>query len=236
MEEDWIAIKNTVEELSSIYEQATQKNVDITKCIQFIAISKYFETCVKDICDPQNTKLDTLNFIFIVPNGWSDKTHMVLLVLAPLLKNLGIIFLENPLDRIICKTQLEAALSYLQLESPIMQLRPLPAFVQNANQCILYDITIDDRAIKQQSVYFQLKESRELELYNGARFYTPKVVFVEESQDECMIDFDYVKDSLDQLIFEEILNEQLITKSSTAVDKVRDNVFYAIKVSRSFYF
>lgn len=226
-----VFIENTVEELSNIYQQKAHGDVDTTECILFSAISKYFKSCLKKICDTQKVHIDDLYFIFIAPNEWSTKSEMALLVLIPLLENMGVIFHQNPLDRVFYTTQLEASLSYLQLNP--QQGQSIPAFVQNTNQCILYNVGIEDEAVQQQSIYFQLKESLDLELFKSGRFYIPKVVAIEENhQDNCMIDFDFVKNSLQQMVFAQVLGGQLNTVNSIAVDRIRDGLLDTIEVIR----
>lgn len=245
---DSIYVDNVVKKLDSIYQQAVQEGADITKSKIFTAIKKYFESCLKELCKEQKIHFAQLYFIFIVPNEWSLKKKMVHLVLIPLLQHIGVTFSSNYLDNILCIMQLESSSSCLQLEEKHGRKIPkLPRFFQNQNRCILYNMEFPREGIHQQSIYFQFKESYDIKIYNSKRFYIPKVIFVEEKHhDNCTIDFDYLQDRLNTLVFKQILNAENLcdipingtnmnTENVTAADELMEELLQATIVSGIYY-
>lgn len=204
-EEGCIHVDNVVEKLNHIYEQKMKENIDIVKCKYFKAISKYFELHLKQICDERQAHLEKLYFVFIMPNEWSAKTNMAELVLTPLLSNIGVLFSQDTSDRILCITHLCAMLSYLQLQ-PFKKQESL-TFLQNENHCILYTIEITDKMMQQESIYFQIKQNYDLEIYYGDRFYIPKIISIHKyPQNDCIFDFDEVRNGLRQLLSDELVD------------------------------
>lgn len=237
---DCLFIDNIVDKLWFLYQQIAQSKT-VVKCQAFIAIARYFELCLKEICATHNTHFQELFFVFIVPNEWSTRKDIMQIVLVPLLQHIGIIFPPNIFDKILLITQLGAVLSFLQLDSLTKQ--SIPAYIHNENRCILYNIRLESEIIQQKSIYFQLKESYDLKIYNSARFFIPQVISVEEScQHDCRVDFDHILNNLKKLVFQQILNmeslseipiqdDSLYVENPTAADLIMNDLLMATIVS-----
>lgn len=125
-------------------------------------------------------------------------------ILTPLLEHTGVTFLPNNQEKKLCMTYLEATLSHYQLG-----LHKIPdtfSFIENENHCIMYKIRFDDDKIQQESIYFQLKETYDLKLYNKKRFYVPKTISLDVSFQSGFVDFDDIKYNLHQFIFTQVLD------------------------------
>lgn len=239
--EDSIYIDNVVEKLDCIYQQMTKNGADINGSRIFTAISKYFEFCLNKVCDEQNGRFRQLYFVFIVPNEWSMKKDIVHIVLHPLLQHIGVEFSPNPFNKMLSLTQLEAAFSFYQLHP--LKKQSVPAYIQQENRCIMYNIILHGNLIQHQIVYFQFKESHDLKNTNGGRFYLPRVISIRNNrQDNCLIDFDYILKRLQILVFKQILNienlnnlpiqaEYLNIENPTAADLIMNELLDATTVS-----
>jgi hypothetical protein len=135
----------------------------------FIAITKYLESVIKEVCNRYKMSLNKLYPIFIVPDDWREiSMDLIHRMMIPILTEAGILFeTEDYRDRALFIGESEAEIAYHQLNQYKIQL----PFIHNENRCVMHTLYQDGGTIKLKSAYFQVKEDVKMNFF-GERFYS----------------------------------------------------------------
>lgn len=188
---------------------------------EWFAIIKYFEWCWKIICNKGTTRLDKLYLVFVVPNEWFADSDIIEELMIPLLTQSGVTFPHtegNYRSRVQFVSKLEASISFLQLRKDIQG--TLPAFIQNENKCVLYELHKHGTAFKLTASYIHIKEDYNLKL-NDEHYYTLKHVSKNKISLFSSKEFDSILHKLQQYIFKTVLKvEDSILKQKYMEDGI----------------
>jgi hypothetical protein len=181
-------------------------------------------------------KLERVYLIFSIPDEWTvESTNIIAQIMIPLLNRAGITFSDDYRDRVLFVGELEASMSYNQLN----QFSKQPShFIYSENRCIQHNLYEDQGIIKFKTICFQVKDDYNMKLYYDS-FYSLNVIFIND------IDFPIfslkeisnIAYILKQFIFKNLLRmEHLITTPSSyeyntsAADDILDDILGGFNV------
>lgn len=186
---------------------------DLLKDEDFMIITEYFKSCLNEISETLGVSLEKMYFVLLTENHWAINSDIIDNVLKPLLKKATSRSIEDNDIKIMSHTRLEALLLNIQLSKEFKEVPP--KFFQNENRCIMYDVYADEKKVKLQSIYFQLKEDYKTRFFDE-RYYIPKPATLSKSSN--LNDIPDLKNALEKLLLADLLEINDLNTKSKPID------------------
>lgn len=144
--QDGFIVEDVVQSLYHLFQ--LRKNQDPSEYrdeLTFRAISRYFRSCLDNVCASEGTQLKRLYLVFVLPENWVLEPGIIDLVIMPLLTEAGVVFTENDISNVSFTTYLEA----IFVKDDIWNI------TQNASECKSYILHMENNVVNLQARKFR---------------------------------------------------------------------------------